>query len=151
MFQRLIAKFTRTLDKAGVGYMLIGGQAVLLHGHPRLTQDIDITIDATADRVDAVLALAAGAGLQPLVPDSVAFVRQNMVLPLSDGKSGLRVDVSFGDTPYERQAIARAATVRVGRRAVHVTTVEDLIIQKVIAGRPRDIEDVRVVVARHPS
>ncbi len=35
--------------------MLIGGQAVLLHGRPRLTEDIDITVGADPGRLDEVL------------------------------------------------------------------------------------------------
>jgi poly-beta-1,6-N-acetyl-D-glucosamine synthase len=43
MFQPLLARIGRLLDEARVSYMVIGAQAVLVYGEPRLTEDIDIT------------------------------------------------------------------------------------------------------------
>lgn len=37
------------MDEAGVPYMVIGGQAVLIYGEPRLTKDIDITLGVDVD------------------------------------------------------------------------------------------------------
>lgn len=34
----------RLLNSKNVRYLLIGGYAVVLHGHPRLTNDLDIVI-----------------------------------------------------------------------------------------------------------
>jgi len=51
-FERLIAGVARALGTRGVPYMLIGGQAVLLHGEPRLTQDIDVTPGVAPGRED---------------------------------------------------------------------------------------------------
>lgn len=45
-FPRLLSRLTRELDGEEIGFMLIGGQAVLLHGRPRLTEDIDVTLAA---------------------------------------------------------------------------------------------------------
>ncbi len=43
MFEHLLAKIATALNKAEIPYMVIGGQAVLLYGEPRLTKGIDIT------------------------------------------------------------------------------------------------------------
>ena len=43
MFKDLLEKIALGLEEAGMPYMIIGGQAVLLHGEPRLTRDIDAT------------------------------------------------------------------------------------------------------------
>ena len=44
MFQSLLARLVLELEARGLPYMVIGGQAVLVHGEPRLTRDIDITL-----------------------------------------------------------------------------------------------------------
>ncbi len=44
MFTTLLATIATALDQASIPYMVIGGQAVLLYGEPRLTEDIDITL-----------------------------------------------------------------------------------------------------------
>ena len=39
-----LLKIVVRLDKAGIDYALCGGLAVAVHGHPRMTKDIDILI-----------------------------------------------------------------------------------------------------------
>jgi predicted nucleotidyltransferase len=72
-----------------------------------------------------------------------------MVLPSLDESTGIRVDFIFSFTPYESQAIKRAKKVKILEYDVCFASVEDLIIHKVFAGRPRDIEDVRLVVLKN--
>ncbi|WP_457654389.1 hypothetical protein [Rhodocaloribacter sp.] len=85
MFKRLLEKLAKALDKAQLLYVIIGGQAVLLYGEPRLTKDIDITLGAAVDRLDVVLRVAKQVGLTPLV-DPRPFVDQTMVLPFDSLK-----------------------------------------------------------------
>ena len=131
--------------------MVIGGQAVLLHGQPRLTRDIDITLGIDATELGRVRSLADSLGLTPSVPDLEAFVRKTNVIPLTDSSTGLRIDMIFSFTVYESEAIRRAVTVTFDEGSVQFAAVEDLIIHKLVAGRPRDIEDVAGVLARPPS
>ncbi len=149
MFAALIEKIAVELERANIPYMVIGGQAVLLYGEPRLTRDIDLTLGADVDRLDDVLAVARSCGLETLV-DS-AFVRQTMVLPCRDPASGIRVDLVFSYSPYEREAVARSRPVPLGAAQVRFATVEDLVIHKVVAGRARDLEDVRGILLRNPG
>ncbi|MBC7260279.1 MAG: nucleotidyl transferase AbiEii/AbiGii toxin family protein [Chloroflexi bacterium] len=150
MFTALLEKIALALDEAGIPYMIIGGQAVLLYGEPRLTKDIDITLGAGLDRLTDVLGLAQGAGLKPLVnPDT--FTRKTLVLPCEDPTTGIRVDFVFSFSPYERQALERVRRVRVGEADVRFASLEDVIIHKIVAGRPRDLEDVRAMLLKNSS
>ena len=151
MYQLLLAKLARVLDGARIPYMVIGGQAVLVHGEPRLTRDIDITLGVDATELQKVLIAATAASLTPSVSDPEAFVRTTNVLPLSDSPTGLRVDLIFSFTPYESEAIRRAIAVTFDGVPVRFASAEDLIIHKLVAGRPRDIEDVAGILARKPS
>jgi len=144
----LLAALARALADAGFPYMLIGGQAVLVHGRPRLTEDIDVTLGAAPDRLADLLAATGRLGLVPLPPHFERFVRETFVLPCRDPATGMRVDFIFSTTPYERQAIDRAVRVQVGGEGVCVVTAEDLILHKLFAGRARDLEDAESVVRR---
>ena len=147
-FGALLARLSIHLDRAGLPFMLIGGQAVLLHGEPRLTQDIDVTLGVGPDQLPDVLAVCEELGLRPL-PDNVeSFVRETFVLPALDVDSGIRVDLIFSTTAYEAQAIRRAVRVEVQGQPVPFATAEDLILHKLFAGRARDEEDARGVVVR---
>lgn len=57
MFEETLAKIAGSLDRHDIPYMVIGGQAVLLYGEPRLTRDIDITLGVNIDRIDELLTI----------------------------------------------------------------------------------------------
>ncbi len=148
MFQTLLANIARALNGAGIPYMVIGGQAVLLYGEPRLTRDINITLGIDAGELERVIAVGKRMGLTPATHDVTGFVRKTNVLPLVEDTTSIRVDLIFSFTPYEAQAIRRATTVLLLDVPVRFTTAEDLIVHKLVAGRPRDIEDVRGILGR---
>jgi hypothetical protein len=147
-FAALIVLLSQALETHDLPFMLIGGQAVLLHGQPRLTQDIDVTLAAAPDRLTEVIAVCDQLGLDPLPTEVERFVRNTFVLPAAESSSGIRVDFIFSTTPYERQAINRAVRVPIGGRLVPFATAEDLILHKLFAGRPRDLEDAAGIVHR---
>lgn len=61
------------------------------------------------------------------------------------------IDFIFSFSPYERQAIQRARFIALGGAEVAFAAVEDLIIHKIVAGRPRDLEDVEGILLKNPS
>lgn len=147
-FVRLIGQLAQELKARKLPFMLIGGQAVLLHGESRLTEDVDATLGVSPDRLPAVLEACKSLGLEPLPTDVEAFVRQTFVLPAAEPETGIRIDLIFSTTPYEAQAIKRAVLVELGSVMVPFATAEDLILHKLFAGRPRDLEDAAGVVRR---
>jgi hypothetical protein len=74
-----------------------------------------------------------------------------MVLPALEERSGIRVDFIFSFSPYERQAIGRAVDVKISRSSVKFGSLEDIVIHKIIAGRPRDLEDIRSILLKNPQ
>ena len=40
-------EFIESLNVSRVRYLVVGGYAVALHGHPRYTKDLDVWIDCT--------------------------------------------------------------------------------------------------------
>lgn len=129
--------------------MVIGGQAVLLYGEPRLTKDIDITLGVNIDQLDSLLEIIREAALRPLPENIPSFIKKTMVLPAIDESSGIRVDFIFSFTPYEKAAIARAKEIFLSGQQIRFAAIEDLIIHKIFAGRPRDFEDIRVLILKN--
>jgi hypothetical protein len=150
MFEQLLEAIALALDRLGIPYMLIGGQAVLLYGEPRLTRDIDVTLGVGPERLSELLEWVRGSGWQVLVEAPADFVGRTMVLPCLEPASGIRVDFVFSFSAYERQALARVRRVRIGSAHVRFASLEDLIVHKVLAGRPRDLEDVRSILLKNP-
>lgn len=149
MFNQLLERIALSLEQRQIPYMVIGGQAVLIYGEPRLTRDIDITLGVGPERLQDLLSLAQSVGWRVLVERAEEFVQRTMVLPLQDPQSGIRVDLIFSFSPYERQAMERVRHVSMGKASVRFASAEDVIVLKIIAGRPRDLEDVRGILVKN--
>jgi hypothetical protein len=98
MFEEILSNIGACLKKYNLPYMIIGGQAVLLYGEPRLTRDIDITLGITIDHLNNILAVAKEISLKPIPENIESFVKQTMVLPTVDDATGIRVDFIFSYT-----------------------------------------------------
>ena len=98
MFQKLLARVANELSNLRIPYIVIGGQAVLLYGEPRLTKDIDITLGIGIDGLERIMNVVAKVPLSVLVNNPEDFVQKTMVLPTRDEKSGIRVDLIFCNT-----------------------------------------------------
>lgn len=151
MFQNLLKKIARRLNRRNIPYMVIGGQAVLLYGEPRLTKDIDITLGIGIERLDEIKDIAQKINIKPLVNNPDEFAKKTMVLPLLDEKSGIRIDFIFSFSLYEKEAIQRAIEIKFGEIPVKFASLEDVVIHKIIAGRSQDIEDVKAILLKNPS
>lgn len=151
MFEEILAKLARALDRNNIPYMIIGGQAVLLYGEPRLTRDIDVTLGVDVDALPKIIEITKDLNLKPLPSDIAEFVKQTMVFPTRDEFTGIRVDFIFSFTPYERQAISRAREVHLKKALVRFAAPEDVIIHKVFAGRAIDLDDVKSILMKNPS
>ncbi len=138
----------RDIDKEGIEYLVMGGQAVLVHGEPRLTRDVDITLGLIPKDLNRILRIAEDIGLMVLVNDPEKFTNETWVLPLQDPQTGIRVDFIFSSSDFERQAVKRALSIDIMGTPVRFASAEDLVIQKIFSGRPRDIEDVRGILIK---
>jgi len=147
-FEKVLTKIAKELKRNKIDYMVIGGQAVLIYGALRFTRDIDITLGLNTDRLNDILKIAKSLRLKLLVKDVADFVKKTYVLPLMNGKSKIRVDFIFSWSSYEREALKRVKKVKIGKTKVNFANVEDVIIHKIIAGRERDLEDVKSILIK---
>ena len=92
MFEELLGKIGRELDSRGIPYMIIGGQAVLLYGEPRLTRDIDVTLGMGEEERDIIREV-------PSVPRSRRPV-QDRGTPPHDGETPSMVNGARALTPW---------------------------------------------------
>ena len=71
--------------------------------------------------------------------------------PLEDINTAIRIDLIFSQTDYEKSAIQRSIKIELKGIKVNFATVEDLLIHKIFAGRPKDFEDVKILILKNPG
>ena len=144
----LLAAVSDVLSRWGDRWYLFGAQAVTLWGRPRLTADVDITVHLDPEDAAGFCADMERAAFQLLVSDRESFVARTRVLPFLHQPTQLPLDVVLAGPGLEQQFLQRAVRVDIEGVSVPVISPEDLVVVKILAGRPKDIEDVRSVLAR---
>jgi len=142
-FAELLRELGSALDGEGVEWMLVGGLAVGAWTEPRGTKDCDLAIAVPEDAASLAAALT-DAGLVVVRGDleraqKGAAVRLHYERP---GVPALAVDLLCAGTPFEHEALARRTRLAVFGVSLPVVQADDLIIYKLIAGRPQDLADI---------
>jgi hypothetical protein len=146
--QRALSDAAAFLIANRVPFAVIGGIAATLRGEPRFTADIDFVIGIDVAGGLRLLAALEGSDFAPLFPDAADVVRTSFILPMRHRRTRVKVDLAIGLSGFERQVIDRARPEELGSLRVPVATAEDLLVMKVLAARPRDMEDARAIVLK---
>ena len=134
----------------GWKFCFIGGLALQRWGEPRLTGDVDLTILTGFGHEAAYISALCGryAGR---IPDAAEFAQRNRVL-LLQSERGIPIDISLGALPFEERVVERASSYRfLADVRLHTCSVEDLVVLKAFADRPRDWADIEGIVIRTGS
>ena len=146
-----MAAFQRLLDRHGEQGILIGGVATSLLGAPRLTADIDGLFLMSVDDLPVFMGMAEEEGFLPRIPDAEAFARNNRVLLLVHSNTGINIDISLGILPFEEEAVQRSHRIDIGDLSLLLPSIEDLIVMKAVADRPKDLLDIQSLVRAAPT
>jgi hypothetical protein len=148
------------LEGSGARYLVVGGVAVVLHGHLRFTADLDLAVALDTANVDAALSAFEGLGFRPRAPFPLrAFADPEQRADWERNKGltvfslwsaefpGTEIDLFVADPLPFGPAWARRLRVDLGGVTVSVVSLVDLIEMKSRAGRPQDLDDVRQLEA----
>lgn len=139
------------LDAANVPSMVIGGVAASVLGQPRLTQDVDaLAILPEAEWAD-LTAAAAHHGIVPRIENALEFALRSRVLLMRHEPSGIDIDLTFGGLSFEELAVKRSELHEIGGVPMRLPQVEDLLIMKAVARRPKDLQDIEALLSAHPD
>jgi len=142
----LLRALARVLPRWCDGWYVFGAQAVQAWGTPRLSADVDVTIRLRSPDLGPFLDAMKAAGFSSRVPDPAAFARETRVLPFVHDSSRIPVDAVLSGPGPEEEFLARARTISLAGVSVPVISPEDLVVTKILAGRPKDLEDVRGIL-----
>lgn len=135
------------LQARALRWYVFGAQAVAVRGAPRATQDVDVTVEVPRADLGALVDALAAQGLRHRYPELAGrLLEASAVLPLVH-TSRMEVDLVIAGSGLERLALARATVEEVDGVRVPVAHATDLVVMKLLAARPKDLEDARSVLA----
>ncbi len=133
------------MDECGLQWYVFGAQAAIVWGSPRLSADVDVTAAIKPETLTDYIDAMSSHGFELAIDDS-EFIARTRVLPFVHRTSGMPLDVVLAGPGLEEEFLRRAIRVDVDGTPVPVISPEDLIITKILAGRPKDVEDIRSVI-----
>jgi hypothetical protein len=139
-------RLARNLDAEGIPYALLGGMALGEHGYVRMTEDVDVLLNA--EGLARFQARFVGRGYVATHPGAARSFR--------DAESGVRIEVLVsgefpGDGKPKPVAFPEPAGSTVLVDGMHVLTLPRLIELKLASGmtaphRLRDLADVQEII-----
>jgi hypothetical protein len=126
----LLLETVDRLTAVGIPYMVAGSYAVVLHGQPRATQDVDIVVAPTADQVEAFIALVEkDQYVSP--PAARTALAELSLFNVIDTLSGWKVDLIVRKArPFSLEEFARRRPIEFFGKTIYVVSPEDSILSK---------------------
>lgn len=148
-------KVFRLLNEHEVRYVIVGGIAVILHGSPRLTADLDIVIDLEPVKAGRAIDVLQRAGFRAEIPVDIRefadeTVRRSWMaekhmkaLSLHDLDTPPTVIDILAESPIAFEDLYRRANlISLDEMTLRVASIPDLIVLKRLSGRPEDLSDI---------
>lgn len=146
----LLSDLAAALRAVGAQWYVFGAQAALVWGRPRLTTDVDVTVKCSTS-TDHLVRTLESRGFTLRIDATETFIRTTRVVPLEHRASRLALDVVLAGPGLEDLFLERAVSIDVAGTVIPFISPEDLIVTKLLAGREKDIEDVRGVLSERGS
>ena len=144
---KVYKKIVKFLNEEGVPYMIIGGFAAGILGEPRATVDIDIDIMVRKSEAIELLKKLKKQGFEVDIKECKERIKRTGTFQIE--YNDYNIDFIISSIELERKAIARSRILKVHGVNARFPTPEDLILLKIISGRPKDIADAESIVIRH--
>jgi hypothetical protein len=146
LYEELVLLVT-ALDRAGMRYAVCGGLAVAIHGHPRLTKDIDILVHPDDEARTLELAESAGFNAPSLPMEFGARTDWPMTVTRVsriEGDDVLSLDV-IRAAGWLAPILQQHASAEWEDRRIPVVSRRGLSLMKRVANRPQDRADLEVL------
>jgi hypothetical protein len=125
-----------------------GGLALAVWQHVRATRDVDLLLGVSEKQFARIHKALNAAGIKPKHKASPVPLGNLQVHQFQYEPPGAFLDLLLSDSSYHQTALARSVEVKLSslEGKVFVLACEDLIIQKLLAGRVIDKADVTALL-----
>jgi hypothetical protein len=135
-------EFVQFLNANGVEYLVVGGYALMAHGHPRYTGDIDFWVNPARENIANLLAALAQFGFASVGLKEDDFFVEQAVIQL--GFPPARIDLMVAVSGVEfAGAYKSRLEVDLDDTRINVINRDDFIRNKQATGRPKDLIDLK--------
>ena len=144
---RALKDVTDLFDRMGTPYAVMGGISVRVYGIPRPTYDVDFTAAIPREQLPEFYDEIRSLGYTVPQQYESGWVDEVAGMPLVKVRlyleqRGVDIDIFLAESDFQKQLIARRQRHQLDDQPIYFVSPEDLILLKLLAGRPRDIADI---------
>jgi predicted nucleotidyltransferase len=141
MFSPDFREFVALLNKHEVHYMIVGGYAVGIHGHPRYTGDLDIWLLPDSANAIKILKSIKDFGFGSLDINQADLMKEDSIIQL--GYPPLRIDLLTSiDGVHFNECYPNRKIIDIDGLPINFIGYTDLIKNKKASGRHQDLGDI---------
>jgi predicted nucleotidyltransferase len=134
-------EFIKSLNDHKVRYLIVGGYAVAIHGHPRYTKDIDVWIEPSQENAVRLIAALDAFGFGALGLRTDDFLDPSQVVQLGYPPNRIDLLLALKGVDFENCYTARLQ-VEIDGMTVDFIDLENLKKNKQAVGRFQDLADL---------
>ena len=141
MLNRDFKEFVKSLNDNDVRYLIVGGYAVALHGHPRYTKDLDVWIDLSPENAANVMRALSQFGFGSLGLQAGDFLIPDQIVQLGYPPNCIDILVTLKGVDF---ATCYASRIPIEAEGVTVNFIDldSLRMNKRATGRLQDLADL---------
>lgn len=136
------------LDSNDIEYVLIGGIAVIVHGNPRTTVDLDMIVKLDEEDMEDLAGYLQKEGFFTDADDMRTAFKERTHFSAEEKDSLLRLDIKGIYEEKDRVTLKNRKEVEYDDITMYVASPEDTIANKLYYGSEQDIEDAEGIYVR---
>lgn len=140
MLSKDFKEFIELLNEHKVRYLVVGGYAVALHGHPRYTKDLDVWVELSPENADKIIKAIEEFGFGSLGLKPGDFLESDQIVQLGYPPNRIDILMTLKKLRFEDCYKARVE-VEIQGVLINFIDLENLRQNKRATGRPQDLAD----------
>ena len=152
-YVEVLRRIASKLERSEIPYMITGSIAASYYGLARATQDLDIVISGSPEKLRVLIQLLPQEEYYAVLEDALDAYRHQSMFNVLDMGSGWKIDFIFQKSSvFSLTAFERRKLVNFQGVASSMISVEDLILSKLewskMSESERQVRDVAIVMEK---
>ncbi|MGB9895444.1 MAG: DUF6036 family nucleotidyltransferase [Thermoproteota archaeon] len=147
-FSDFFKLLVKVLENSKINYVIVGGLISIYYGRPRLTQDIDVIVEATEEELERLATILKKENFEvderELI-ENVLNLKSHYTVFHSNFPI-LHADIKGVYNELDKEVINNKLRMEIFNTQTWIESLEDIIVAKLVYGSQQDYEDAFAVV-----
>ena len=147
-FSEILQLVCAYLNETEIEYVIVGGVAVMYHGVPRTTVDIDLLLQLEDEQISSFTDFLNSSGFDASVTDIQAAFEEKSHSTSFFRNTLLRLDIQGVNSQFDKMTLDRAILVDLFGTSMKIGSAEDTIVNKILFQGELDLRDALGILKR---